>query len=192
MQSHYHNYSTNYIYVDLVKNLYCAYTRDRTAGLDFKDWKLPRPSEYSPVNQKGLVQVGPVSTCCHMDSNAGGGCYGDGQIEADSVSDIHNYAFVPGATSEGRGSAQAFLQDADARIKSQTGSCTQRGRKTHNFRTRGRTKLWDSKWYKWMSEYELMRLGSPPPLFLTRPGGKLPGALSRSSPFSCNKLPPLL
>ncbi|XP_061670280.1 mitochondrial inner membrane protease subunit 1 isoform X4 [Syngnathoides biaculeatus] len=57
---------------------------------------------------------------------------------------LFHIPLVPGPTSEGRGSAQAFLQDADARIKSQTGSCTQRGRKTQK------------------SECELMWRGPPP------------------------------
>lgn len=42
---------------------------------------------------------------------------------------LFHIPLVPGATSEGRGSTQTFLQDADVRIKSQTDSCTQRGRK---------------------------------------------------------------
>lgn len=43
---------------------------------------------------------------------------------------LFHIPLVPGATSEGRESAQTFLQDADVRIKSQADSCTQQGRKT--------------------------------------------------------------
>jgi len=43
---------------------------------------------------------------------------------------LFHIPLVPGATSEGRESTQTFLQDADVRIKSQTDSCTQQGKKT--------------------------------------------------------------
>ena len=47
---------------------------------------------------------------------------------------LFHIPLVPGATSEGRESTQTFLQDADVRIKSQTDSCTQQGRKTERGR----------------------------------------------------------
>lgn len=58
-------------------------------------------------------------------------CAGRGQCFSDEKPVcLFHIPLVPGATSEGRESAQTFLQDADVRIKSQTDSCTQRGRKT--------------------------------------------------------------
>lgn len=52
---------------------------------------------------------------------------------------LFHIPLVPGATSEGRGSTQTFLQDADVRIKSQTDSCTQQGRKTEEEKSAGET-----------------------------------------------------
>lgn len=53
---------------------------------------------------------------------------------------LFHIPLVPGATSEGRGSTQTFLQDADVRIKSQTDSCTQQGRKTERKKREGESK----------------------------------------------------
>lgn len=58
------------------------------------------------------------------------GCVERGQYFSDEKPVcLFHIPLVPGATSEGRGSTQTFLQDADVRIKSQTDSCTQQGRK---------------------------------------------------------------
>lgn len=53
---------------------------------------------------------------------------------------LFHIPLVPGATSEGRESTQTFLQDADVRIKSQTDSCTQQGRKTERKKREGESK----------------------------------------------------
>lgn len=53
---------------------------------------------------------------------------------------LFHIPLVPGATSEGRESTQTFLQDADVRIKSQTDSCTQQGRKTERKKGEGECK----------------------------------------------------
>lgn len=53
---------------------------------------------------------------------------------------LFHIPLVPGATSEGRGCTQTFLQDADVRIKSQTDSCTQQGRKTERKKREGESK----------------------------------------------------
>lgn len=53
---------------------------------------------------------------------------------------LFHIPLVPGATSEGRKSTQTFLQDADVRIKSQTDSCTQQGRKTEKKKRKGESK----------------------------------------------------
>lgn len=53
---------------------------------------------------------------------------------------LFHIPLVPGATSEGRESTQTFLQDADVRIKSQTDSCTQQGRKTERKKRKGESK----------------------------------------------------
>ena len=51
---------------------------------------------------------------------------------------LFHIPLVSGATSEGRGSTQTFLQDADVRIKSQTDSCTQQGEKDRGRKERER------------------------------------------------------
>lgn len=68
-------------------------------------------------------------------------CTGRGQCFSDEKPVcLFHIPLVPGATSEGRESTQTFLQDADVRIKSQTDSCTQQGRKTERKKREGESK----------------------------------------------------